>query len=330
MVRSTVQTHYTILELQSSCTLEEIKRAYKKIQLRHHPDKTGALPPGERVASETISKAAYVAYEVLTDARTRCEYDKSLQNSSSKPSRKQQRADSPASASDANKNTSSNPNADSDDEIPVSVEAQYRYMLTCTGTVIDISISTWRLSLNLSAKFRFLNDVTERSNSQEGFETISFEMGIDRDRSSYEYRQQTLNELTIKVASFPSHLRITGLKTLFRGCWTRTPTLTLTIYTSPRTIPTSPAPGNWDFGFDFDLSTRVHAPYCGTCMVFGMEEPLDYMSTYVGHDSPDCELKRDGVVKAEVFADMDGERVMKIVYGGVVLWRVAAVGYRLR
>ncbi|KAF2642329.1 DnaJ-domain-containing protein [Massarina eburnea CBS 473.64] len=73
-----MSTHYKALGVQVDCSLEEIKAAYKRIQLRHHPDKTGRLTPCQRTRSEAISKAANIAYEVLADADARRKYNQSL------------------------------------------------------------------------------------------------------------------------------------------------------------------------------------------------------------------------------------------------------------
>jgi preprotein translocase subunit Sec63 len=42
---------------------EDIKKAYRDWQLKHHPDKTKYLPQYARDESETISKVVIVAYE---------------------------------------------------------------------------------------------------------------------------------------------------------------------------------------------------------------------------------------------------------------------------
>jgi hypothetical protein len=78
-----VQTHYEVLGLPQTCTVEQIKSEYKRVQLRHHPDKTGSLPENERRTSEAISKAANVAYEVLLDPDARRRYDQGLFGTSS-------------------------------------------------------------------------------------------------------------------------------------------------------------------------------------------------------------------------------------------------------
>lgn len=61
---------YEILGVARSASLEEIKKAYRKLALKDHPDKN----PGDKQAEERF-KEATVAYEVLSDPKRREEYD---------------------------------------------------------------------------------------------------------------------------------------------------------------------------------------------------------------------------------------------------------------
>lgn len=68
---SSQQTHYEVLGLSRSCTQEEIKQAYRKIALKHHPDRGKA-------GNVELFKQAVEAYETLGDATKRRTYDLSI------------------------------------------------------------------------------------------------------------------------------------------------------------------------------------------------------------------------------------------------------------
>ena len=74
-------TLYDRLELSPNCSEEEIKKAYKLMALKHHPDKNGG--------NDEKFKEIREAYEVLIDSKKRAKYDKhgmkSLQTSNEQP-----------------------------------------------------------------------------------------------------------------------------------------------------------------------------------------------------------------------------------------------------
>lgn len=63
---------YEILEVESKATNSEIKKAYRKLALRYHPDK---VSEEDRVDAETKFKEISHAYEILIDEVKREEYD---------------------------------------------------------------------------------------------------------------------------------------------------------------------------------------------------------------------------------------------------------------
>jgi molecular chaperone DnaJ len=67
----TKRDYYAILGVERSASPEEIKKAYRKIALKYHPDKN----PGSTAAEEKFKEAAE-AYEVLSHAEKRQQYDR--------------------------------------------------------------------------------------------------------------------------------------------------------------------------------------------------------------------------------------------------------------
>ena len=62
--------YYEVLGIAKNATAEEIKKAYRKKAIQHHPDKN----PGDQSAEEKFKEAAE-AYEVLRDENKRARYD---------------------------------------------------------------------------------------------------------------------------------------------------------------------------------------------------------------------------------------------------------------
>src|SRR5215475_4857363 len=61
---------YVILGLQRGATLADVKRAYKRLARRFHPD----INPGDRMAAQQFRQIAE-AYETLSDPDRRRRYD---------------------------------------------------------------------------------------------------------------------------------------------------------------------------------------------------------------------------------------------------------------
>lgn len=62
--------YYEVLGLERSASLDEIKKAYRKLAMKFHPDQN----PGDKAAEEKFKEAAE-AYGVLSDAEKRRTYD---------------------------------------------------------------------------------------------------------------------------------------------------------------------------------------------------------------------------------------------------------------
>jgi molecular chaperone DnaJ len=67
----TTRDYYEVLGISRTASEQEIKSAYRKLALRHHPDRN----PGNRDAEEKFKEAAE-AYAVLADSQKRSMYDR--------------------------------------------------------------------------------------------------------------------------------------------------------------------------------------------------------------------------------------------------------------
>ncbi|HHX16088.1 MAG TPA: DnaJ domain-containing protein, partial [Fibrobacter sp.] len=68
---ATKRDYYEVLGVAKDASAEELKRAYKKLAIKHHPDKN----PGDKEAEEKFKEAAE-AYDVLSDATKKSQYDR--------------------------------------------------------------------------------------------------------------------------------------------------------------------------------------------------------------------------------------------------------------
>lgn len=67
-----MENPYHILGVSPTATLDEIKKTYRSLAMRHHPDRD--------TGSTARFNAVKLAYELLADPERRAEYNQSLSN----------------------------------------------------------------------------------------------------------------------------------------------------------------------------------------------------------------------------------------------------------
>src|SRR3990167_7495175 len=73
------QNHYEILGVEKTATLNEIKRQFKKLALKYHPDKQAStLSEEDKDKNTEYFKAINTAHTVLSDPVKRSLYDSEL------------------------------------------------------------------------------------------------------------------------------------------------------------------------------------------------------------------------------------------------------------
>ncbi len=72
MAASTKRDYYEILGVKKSSSLDEIKKAYREMALRFHPDR---VPHEQKKEAEEKFKEISEAYAVLSDSQKRALYD---------------------------------------------------------------------------------------------------------------------------------------------------------------------------------------------------------------------------------------------------------------
>lgn len=68
-----MKDYYKILDLDRSATIDDIKKSYRKLAIKYHPDKN----PDDKIAEDKF-KEATEAYETLGNVDKKKKYDANL------------------------------------------------------------------------------------------------------------------------------------------------------------------------------------------------------------------------------------------------------------
>jgi hypothetical protein len=123
---------------------------------------------------------------------------------------------------------------------------------------------------------------------------------------------------------------VAKVQTLFKEIAPQTTSLIVTVTAARRGGWSTGMP--WEFGFGFDMNEQFQTinRARGTCMLLSMDEPTEAVQKGRGVGTSEEALKVDKTLKADAWCtvELGGARVGRVVYNGVVMWRVLAVGYR--
>lgn len=72
--------HFRILGVKSNASEDDIKKAYRRLANKFHPDKLHGLSDEEKDAAAAQLQRVKAAYEVLSDAKLRAAYIKDFNN----------------------------------------------------------------------------------------------------------------------------------------------------------------------------------------------------------------------------------------------------------
>lgn len=75
LVKFQSNNYYDVLDVAKSATASEIKKAYRKLSLIHHPDKHSDATDQEKHEQQEIFKKISVAYETLSKPAKKLSYD---------------------------------------------------------------------------------------------------------------------------------------------------------------------------------------------------------------------------------------------------------------
>ena len=292
------KSHYEVLGVVSSATSDEIKKAYRSIQLQYHPDKTRHLSKAKQIEGEAISKVANNAYGVVTDEAQRRAYDNSL------PSR---RSSHPTRATTSQCRAPPPP--------PPRTYSQE----------LSLSEGDWKGIIQLSERFIPTEWGPKRVWSQEDNVLITA-IVQDTVRSAYTSSKDITIAITEtpgtkpvrKIESYYKHRVLDGVAEIM--IWIKI------FHVNAGGVMRDP------FAFGWDIETKYCVPGTGRT---NYESAMHFYSHKPGvlyGPTPQDEIAKNSDLQPKsstFFVDMGAEGEKKIDYDATTMWRYAAFGYRM-
>ncbi|OAG18167.1 DnaJ-domain-containing protein [Alternaria alternata] len=302
--------HYQILGVDIQADDAAIKKAYKKLALENHPDKTLHLSAALVERRTKIFKLATTAYEILLDPVQRAKHDKTL-------------AQHPF--------TSGTPPG------PIGTTPSPWFYAPVSESPIRTNLSFlnhagWHFRIEVSKKYKWiLRPVLPLLNADTEGDIM---VRISVQRNTYSATVNALKDVVIDVKATPGN-KSTALSSVFKE--TRQGIeLCVTIGTLPvtATAPLPPMPA-WSWSFDVDLGFLI--PFYKELRVSHLMFYPHYPSHAVGKDGavPAKEPFPMGSPQAELVSLFEGIQFVamskgfyceEVGWAGRKRWRLAAVG----
>jgi curved DNA-binding protein CbpA len=225
------KTHYEVLGVKRASTAAEIRSAYRRIALKHHPDHS------KDPASTPIFMAATESYEVLSDADKRRAYDNSLDAEVRRKAEQQRaaasrQASAQQAATRATTTQQSKPSGGFDNSRPLAAEiARLSVMFSRGqhGPAEQLARSILQTDPRQPIPYAVLGDLMRsRGNLDEAAKMYAYAAQFDPRNAVYQRRYEELLSSS-RVVSSPSRHRIeaeerrttvpiVGLAFILMGC----------------------------------------------------------------------------------------------------------------
>ncbi|CAI6338053.1 unnamed protein product [Periconia digitata] len=330
---------YQVLGLLPDCTGEDIRRAYQRIQLTHHPDKTGNLPLDKRNDSEAISKAANVAYELLGDEASRQRYDRAHPPPATKPfSATASRHSRPAWPYDEAWYTpqpresrfhETPPAREKSPPFPTLNDEYAEFFPSKQPTrknTLDYKNARWNFTINISPRFHCV--VLAQNHVWDDIDADRILIFAKIEQAANAYAPLSTKDVSLTVTLTPYGRRVTKIESYYKHRVTQDGTECILWITLFSNNTAEYMKNFWQFDWDVeigrDAKPPIETPQYGTNLFF-----YDRVSSQ--ETLPDKEFLKDrdmGPARSIKFVDIADEVSRVVTSGSVSMHRFAAFGYQ--